>query len=104
VDNQIKLQKYLQQLIMLSRLRNLEAETKKQVEDMPITYDIKKDGLYLEGKKIGEKRAEKRAEKLIFQMIEKLLQKGLPIAEVSEISSLPDAEIEKIAKKVNRKK
>ena len=36
------LNRYIQQLVILSRLRKLDKETEKQVRDMPITYDIKK--------------------------------------------------------------
>jgi hypothetical protein len=100
-SDEIRLQKYIQQLIMLSRLRNLEVETKKEVEHMPITYDIKKDGLFLEGIKIGEKRGEKRRGLLV---AEKLLKKGMPIQEVSEICSVPVDELEKIAQQIKRKK
>ena len=47
--SQTELDGYLKQLIVLARLRKLEVETKKQVSDMPITYDITTDGLYKEG-------------------------------------------------------
>ncbi len=55
-----KLSKYTQQLVILSRLRNLESFTTKIVQEMPITYDIEKDGLYLQGMEKGEKRGEKK--------------------------------------------
>lgn len=112
-EDEIRLQKYVQQLIMLSRLRNLELETKKQVENMPITYDIKKDGLFLEGMKIGEKLGEKRGEKRGEKqgekrrgllVAEKLLKKGMPIQEVSDICSVPLEELEEILKKIHRGK
>lgn len=74
-NEEIKLQKYIQQLTVLSRLRNLELETKKQVEDMPITYDITKDGLFLEGVKAGEKRGEKLgADRALKSVITEMLQ------------------------------
>jgi len=38
-------------LLILSRLRKLGEETKKQLEAMPITYDIKDDYLYKQAKK-----------------------------------------------------
>lgn len=53
--DQIVFQRYLQQLLVLSRLRKLEVQTKKMIKDMPITYDIKTDGLYKEGKREGKK-------------------------------------------------
>lgn len=53
--DQIVLQRYFQQLLVLSRLRKLEVQTKKQIEGMPITYNIKTDGLYKEGIKDGKR-------------------------------------------------
>jgi hypothetical protein len=104
-SDEIRLQKYIQQLIMLSRLRNLEVETKKEVEHMPITYDIKKDGLFLEGMKIGEKLGEKQGEKRgVLLVAERLLKKGMPIQEVSEICSVPKEELEEILKNIRRGK
>ena len=37
-----ELNKFIQQLIVLSRLRNLHEEIEQKVNDMPITYDISK--------------------------------------------------------------
>ena len=37
-----ELNKFIQQLIVLSRLRKLEVKIKQKVKDMPITYDISK--------------------------------------------------------------
>ena len=48
-----ELNKSLKQLVVLSRLRKLEGEIKQKVNDMPITYDIKTDGLYNEGIREG---------------------------------------------------
>lgn len=49
-----KLQRYIQQLLVLSKLRNLEAETLKQTEAMPIEFDINKDVIYQKGKSEGK--------------------------------------------------
>ena len=40
------LKKYIEQLLILARIRKLEDITEKIIDDMPITYDIEKDGLY----------------------------------------------------------
>jgi hypothetical protein len=45
-----ELSKYLKQLILLSRLRKIEDLTTKIAEEMPITYDLETDALYLRGK------------------------------------------------------
>lgn len=62
-ESEIVLQKYVRQLAILSRLRNLEDIVTTKANEMPITYDITKDYLYQEGIKEGEKRGEKRGEK-----------------------------------------
>jgi len=43
------LKKYLEQLLILARIRKLEDITEKIIDDMPITYDIEKDDLYKKG-------------------------------------------------------
>ena len=48
------LKRYINQLMMLSRLRKIEELTIKIAEDMPIHYDIETDALYLRGTKKGE--------------------------------------------------
>ncbi len=50
------LDRYLTQLLFFSRLRNLEDETIKIIEYMPIRYDISKDALYLRGKREERER------------------------------------------------
>ncbi len=63
-NDEIALKNYIKQLTILSRLRKLESETKKEAAIMPISYDIKTDGLYLEGIKEGmEKGMEKGIKK-----------------------------------------
>ena len=47
--DEASLKKSVQQLLVLSRLRKLGELTEKQIEDMPITYDIEKDFLYKRG-------------------------------------------------------
>ena len=49
-SNEAALKKHLQQLITLSRIRKLEKETEKQIEAMPITYNIETDYLYNKAK------------------------------------------------------
>lgn len=49
-SNEAALKKSLQQLITLSRIRKLARETEKQIEAMPITYDIETDYLYNKAK------------------------------------------------------
>jgi hypothetical protein len=54
--------KYIRQLSVLARLRNLTKETQKQVTDMGLLYDITKDYLYQEGLSKVREEAEKKRE------------------------------------------
>ena len=49
--NERELFEYTTDLEILSGLRKLQSETKKQVDKMPILYDLKKDLRYKEGKR-----------------------------------------------------
>ena len=68
-----RLKKYQYQLHTLSRLRKLEAETKREILTMPIHYEIETDALFLEG---IEKGFEKGIEKGIEKGFEKGFEKG----------------------------
>ncbi|HAA13097.1 MAG TPA: hypothetical protein DCE41_15960 [Cytophagales bacterium] len=52
------LKRYVQQLMVLSRLRKLDTTTEKKVEAMPITYDVETDYLYNKGKTAGKEEGE----------------------------------------------
>jgi len=85
-----ELMRYIQQLLVLSRLRNLTIETKQIIRDMPITYDITKDGLYLEG---IEKGIEKGRKEGILQekrevIVKALQNKKLTIEEIAELADV----------------
>jgi predicted transposase YdaD len=73
VKNKRVLKKYINQLMMLSRLRKIEALTIKIAEEMPIHYEIETDALYLKG---TEKGMEKGIEKGIEKGMEKGIEKG----------------------------
>lgn len=72
-----KLQRYIQQLTVLAQLRNLRDETKKQLQTMPITFDITKDSWYLKGK------AEEREEVKKNIIISLLKNTSLSVAEIA---------------------
>ena len=50
VKNERELHEYTTDLEILSGLCKLQFETKKQVDKMPITYDLTKDPRFFEGK------------------------------------------------------
>jgi hypothetical protein len=100
-DSKIVLQKYVIQLSILSRLRNLEEVVTQKSREMPITYDIKKDYLYRQGRKEGiekgieKERLQKEIEKK--EQIIKMLQSGiLTVSQIAEFSNTPEAEVKKI--------
>ena len=55
VRNKRVLKKYINQLMMLSRLRKIESLTIKITEEMPIHYDYESDTLYRKGTEKGHK-------------------------------------------------
>ena len=70
VKNSSDLQLYIRQLSILSKLRNLQDETIKNIEAMPIHFDIETDVIYKRGKLKGieigkEKNLEKNISKII---------------------------------------
>lgn len=83
------LRKFVKQLTVLSRLRNLDDQTKKIVLTMPITYDITKDSFYLEGLEKGmEKLNEKiktTKEKTIQETIINMLNNDMDIKLIAKI-------------------
>ncbi len=107
--NEIVLQKYIRQLGILSRLRNLEEVVTKKSKEMPITYDIKKDYLFKEGRKEGKKEGrkegvlegkEKEKQKIIKEL---LLETDLSTAQIAKVASVAESYIEEIKAKLKTK-
>lgn len=71
--------KYLKQLEVLSKLRNLQEETVKLSSVMPIIYDLETDIRYIQGMTMGEMKAEKKAEKAKKKMLALGLEQGKEI-------------------------
>jgi len=91
--DEIKVRKYIRQLTILSRLRKLEVQTKKLIKEMPITYDIKKDGLYIEG----------RQEAIREMIIEMLKDPSFNVDKISKIARVTPAYVKQIQKEVEQK-
>ena len=49
-----KLQRYVRQLVVMSKLRNLQEETLLNIEKMPFDFDIETDIIYKRGKQEGK--------------------------------------------------
>jgi hypothetical protein len=63
------LDKYLHQLLNLSRLHKMEAVTTKIINEMSLLVDIEKDTFYIQGMEKGNKAAQR---KMIINLINKL--------------------------------
>ncbi len=102
------LSKYLQQLIILSRLRNFDEEATKIIEAMPVIYDIETDYLYKRG--LGKGREEQRKEglekqrKQLEETVTRCLEQGLDYPVISAITGLTETEIKEIDEKRKSKK
>ena len=97
-SDEIQLNKAIQQLLILSRLRNLETITKEKTDQMPITYDITEDGLYKQGIEIGREegleegieqgKVEGRQEGKDYMIIRALQQGLLNIEQIAEMAEV----------------
>ena len=101
-----ELAKSIKQLVVLSRLRKLEVKIEQKVKDMPITYDIKTDGLYNQGIMEGiQKGREEEREKNRFQMISKALsQRVLTIEQIAEIAEVSIDYVLSVQSELERKR
>ena len=98
--NRTKLKKYLYQLTILSRLRNLEEETIEQSDKMGFVIDIEKDGLYRRGIEKGmEKGIEKEKRKSWkekLQIAKTMKQSGVAVDIIARSFGLTIEEVEKL--------
>jgi len=78
--DETQLRRSIQQLLILSRLRNLDEEIEKQIKEMPITYDIKTDRLYNKGIEQG---IEQKKHQVILKALKK---KKLTVEEIAELA------------------
>ena len=94
VPNERNLHEHVTNLEILSGLRNLQPQTKKQVDKMPIIYDLRKDIRFKEGLEEG-KDTTTRASAI------RMLRKGsLSVATIAEFLDVPLDFILKIQKEL----
>ena len=77
------LHEYVTDLEILSSLRNLQSETKKELEKMPIIYDLRKDIRFKEGKEEGLE------EKARLSTIRALEEGSLSAKKIAKILDVP---------------
>jgi predicted transposase YdaD len=95
-------------LEILSGLRKLQSETKKQVQKMPVIYDLTKDIRFKEGVEVGEERGEARGEergelkKARNTAIRMLKQEEFSIVKIAELLDVPLDFVVQIQKELQR--
>ena len=104
-QNERELHEYVTDLEILSNLRNLQRQTKKELEKMPVIYDLRKDIRFKEGVEVGE---EKGVEKGVLKHARlstiRSLEKGtLSVVEIAEIVDMPLTFVLKIQKELEKK-
>ena len=95
-----RIDKYIKQLEILSKLRNLQEETIKEIEQMALVYDLKTDIRYQQGVEEGfeqgiEKGSEQEKKKMAFKLFDSKLYKKKLIS-LKDISSLTGFTLEKL--------
>lgn len=98
-NNPQELKTYTQQLLVLARLRNLTPQVIKNVETMPVTFDIEKDYLFTKGIEQGIEQGVLQ-EKL--DAVKRLYQLGLDVSTIAAYTALPIQQIEQFIKSLNK--
>ncbi len=100
IDDTGTLQKYIRQLVIFARYRNLIIETEQTLKSMGITYDIEKDTFFQRGVEKGRKQGKLEGIKEgKVHMVLGLLNSGkMTVQEIANLADMSVAEVQKIAK------
>ena len=82
-DNERKLRRYVRQIEILANLRDLQPQIIKHTKTMALTYDIKKDVRYQQGKEEGK---EEEKEEVTLALLKSSLLTDEQIAQVTNTS------------------
>ena len=101
--SQLRLQKYIVQLEILSKIRNLQDLTIQKLQDMPIRYDLETDIRYQQGVEKGIEKGEAKGEaKKARQVVVTLLKDGrFTNAEIAHFAEVSEVEVEQIRKELD---
>ena len=105
MPNERDLHEHVTDLEILSGLRNLQPQTKKQVDKMPIIYDLRKDIRFKEGLEKGLEKVEEKVEEKVnlekqASAVRMLKQGSLSAAMIAEFLDVPLDFILKVQKKL----
>lgn len=92
--------KYINQLLILARIRNLQMIISQKLDDMPISYNVEKDGLYLRG---VEKGVKKGVEKGVARSAWKMFKAGNTIEIIAKTLELTIQQVEQYIKECEAK-
>jgi hypothetical protein len=103
-QEEITLRKYIRQLVVLARLRNLTQETHKQITDMGLTYNITEDFLYKQGVEKGiEKGVEKGQKVREKEFIAEMLKDGtLTMEKIAALAKVSLDYVQQIAREIKK--
>jgi predicted transposase YdaD len=106
VKNKRVLKRYINQLVMLSRLRKIESLTIKITEEMPIHFDYETDTLYLRGteKGIEKGREEEAAKKDHVFVTNLLLDTDFSVEKIASLASVTLDYVQKVKSELLSKK
>jgi predicted transposase YdaD len=104
--DEMALRKYIRQLSILARLRNLTTETQKQINDMGLIDElidnIAEDPLYQEGVLKGIEKGREEGEKRMRNLIMKMLKENtLSIEKIAELAEVTVEYVQQVAKELN---
>ncbi len=112
-SDSLRFGKYVNQLEILSKIRNLQDITTKQISIMPIEYDLKTDIRFLQGKEQGFDEGEQvgleKGEQIGLEKGEQiglekgaynLLKEGMTIKKVAQLMGLSIYKVRKIKEKI----
>lgn len=97
-----KLQRYVRQLTVLSKLRNLQEETLKQVETMPIEFDIESDVIFQRGREQGREQGREADKREI--IIEMLKDGALSLEKIAAYTKVTVDDVAAIQQEINNTK
>jgi len=82
-ESEKDLERYKNQLFLLSRLRKFELVTKETLDKMLLDIDIEKDYFYLQGVELGKEEGKEIGFELSVEVL-KLHRKGMPAKNISK--------------------